>query len=81
MGGQTLKPGSYDWLALADGLTHAQPRHGRERAACDAPRIDPRFHHPGRPRCPECLDRIGIVVHARVPAMTESEERLMDGNR
>lgn len=58
----TLRPSDVEWLALSLGPAHAQPKRGRGRAACGAPRIDPRFHHPGHPRCVECLAIVGIVV-------------------
>lgn len=58
----TIRPAAHDWLALRDGVGHSQPRHGRERTACGAPRIDPRFAHPIRERCGACLDVVGVVV-------------------
>jgi hypothetical protein len=80
MGGHTIRPAARDWLALSDGIGHSQTRFGRERAACDAQRIDPRFAHPIRERCPGCLDKVGVQVQARVP-WTESELRAAHGDR
>ena len=65
MASATLRPTAPDWLALADGIGHAQPRYGREKAACGNPRIEPRFAHPIKRRCTECLDLVGISVTAR----------------
>lgn len=51
-----------EWLAAADGIGHAQPRHGRDRTACGLPRIDPRWAHGIRVRHDTCLERVGITV-------------------
>lgn len=58
----TIRPAAHDWLALRDGVGHSQPRYGRERTACGAPRIDPRLAHPIRERCGACLDVVGVTV-------------------
>jgi hypothetical protein len=75
MGGHTLKAPDRDWLALADGIGHSQPRHGRDRTACGLQRIDPRFAHPIRVRCPECLEVVGMAVRRPVVPETEGEIR------
>ncbi len=55
----TLRRAATDWLTGRDGVTHSQPRYGRERTLCGAPRLDPRFHRPDlhRERCDGCLER------------------------
>ena len=58
----TVKAAPTEWLALADGVGHSQPVRGRERTACNQPRIDPRFAHPIRERCGACLDVVGVTV-------------------
>lgn len=68
-GTATIRPNDHEWLALRDGVGHAQPPHGRERTACGEPRIDPRFAHPIRVRCEPCLDKVGITVPMRGVAM------------
>lgn len=51
-----------EWIALADGIAHAQPARGRRWTACGKPRIDPRYAHPIRSRCPDCLSIVGLTV-------------------
>lgn len=65
----TIKPAATDWLALRDGVGHAQPRYGRERTVCGEPRIDPRFAHPIKERCGTCIERDGITVSVRPSAL------------
>jgi hypothetical protein len=44
-----------EWIALADGIGHWQPRRGQGRPACGKPRIDARYAHPSTSKCPACL--------------------------
>ena len=62
----TIKPAAREWITGTDGISHSQPVHGRERAACGAPRLDPRFHRPDlyRERCAACLERDGLSMPA-----------------
>lgn len=78
----SIRLAAREWLALREGPAHNQAVHGRERAACGADRIDPRFAHPraGRPLCDACLDALGIVVPAPVPT-SETELRFAWGDR
>jgi hypothetical protein len=69
-----------EWVADRSGLAHSQPRRGRGRAACGAPRLDIRFAHPIASRCADCIAVVGVVVPGPAP-ITESEHRLLDGNR
>jgi hypothetical protein len=80
MGGHTIKAPDRDWLAQSDGIGHSQPRFGRDRTACGLQRIDPRFAHSIKVQCVECRDVVGVTVRRPAP-ITESEHRLLDGNR
>jgi hypothetical protein len=51
-----------EWIALADGIAHAQPARGRRGTACGLRRIDPRYAHPATGRCLDCLATVGITV-------------------
>jgi hypothetical protein len=86
MGGTTIRPGAREWLTGTDGVAHSQAVHGRERTACGAPRLDPRFARPDLRRefCGTCLDVDGITVPRPGQAVapeSESELRFAHGDR
>lgn len=85
MAASTMRPAAPVWRAGADGDAHAIVARGDRRYACGERVLDERFAHPtaGRGRCIDCLVVVGIDVTARDPgpALSESEHRLMDGNR
>ena len=44
------------WRARSDGVKHAFPKRGRQRAVgCYTPHIEPKFDHPERSRCASCV--------------------------
>jgi hypothetical protein len=72
MGGATLKPGQTSIPRLVDlrayeaaGIGHVMPTGRLEtRHPCGEQVRHPRFAHPARERCIDCIERVGIVVPA-----------------
>jgi hypothetical protein len=50
----TRRPVPMEWIALADGVAHWQPRRGQGRPVCGKPRLDARYAHPRTSKCPAC---------------------------
>lgn len=70
------------WIApLSDGLAHAFPGQRFQRAACGGLPVDERFVFAVRSRCTECLVVVGAEQVRTGTEITESEQRLLDGNR
>lgn len=79
----TLRPYAPEWRAGPDGVGHVIERYGDVEAACREI-VVPQWAATMTERCPICLDRVGVVVSLAVPPrppITESELRLLDGNR
>jgi hypothetical protein len=69
------------WRSGYDNHQHAAP--DPRTASCGEPVRDQRYDRPDWPRCLECIAIEGIVVPAPapIPAWSESELRLADGDR
>ena len=48
--------------ATASGVAHAFARRRSPYAYCGVHNWEPRFDHPSKTRCPECLELTGGVV-------------------
>lgn len=69
------------WVApQVDGIGHAFPAGPTDPAACGALPIDARLAYLVRTHCTECLIVQG-AEQVRLAPPTESELRLLDGNR
>lgn len=70
------------WIAPAvDGIGHAYPASKLERAACGVLPVDERFAYSVTHRHEECLVVVGAEQVRTGQEISESESRVLDGNR